>query len=244
MQLTHSFRIPVPVDEAWVVLRDIQRVAPCMPGATIDEVNGDDFTGGVKVKVGPITMTYKGEASFINVDEDAHRATIEAKGRETRGSGTARATVTAELRQDGAETEVTLVTDLAVTGKPAQFGRGVMADVGGKLIGQFADCLSSELAGPASVEAEEEIADQPAPTTAPRQPSRPAWERPSDEAIDLLDVAGGSILQRLGPAVGIGAALLALLYLLFGRQRRKTRKIVRAAKREAKIQRKVAKAAR
>ncbi len=154
MQLTHSFRIPVPVDEAWTVLRDIERVAPCMPGATIDSVTGDDFTGGVKVKVGPISMTYKGEASFVDVDEQHHRASIEARGRETRGSGTARATIKAELREVGSETEVTLVTDLAVTGKPAQFGRGVMADVGGKLVDQFAACLSTQLAGTGAAGAE------------------------------------------------------------------------------------------
>jgi carbon monoxide dehydrogenase subunit G len=255
VQLNHSFSIPVPVDEAWVVLRDIQRVAPCMPGATIDEVSGDDFTGGVKVKVGPITMTYKGEASFVNVDEDAHRATIEAKGRETRGSGTARATVTAELQQAGErKTDVSLVTDLAVTGKPAQFGRGVMADVGSKLIGQFAECLSSQLAGTtepepaAAAEPEPVPADatsqRPAPPPMETQPPRPAWERPTDEAIDLFDVAGGSVLRRFGPVAGGVVALLVLLYLLLGRRRRRARKLVRAAKREAKIERKVAKARR
>ncbi len=264
MQLTHSFRVPVPVEEAWVVLRDIERIAPCMPGATIDAVDGDHFTGGVKVKVGPITVTYRGEADFVNVDEEHHRAAIEAKGKETRGTGTARATVHAELRQVGSETEVTLVTDLNVTGKPAQFGRGVMADVGGKLIDQFATCLSSELASPspspsptvtaaASTPSSAVGADPaaeagvgggtgPAPATpalgpegtvgvddtvrtgpagTPSSTSQPRTPRPSDDAIDLLGVAGSPLLQRLGPLAGAVAAVLLLLSLLRRARRRR-----------------------
>lgn len=145
MELTHAFTVPVDVGTAWDVLRDIERIAPCMPGATIDSVDGDDFTGRVKVKVGPMQITYKGEASFVEADEEAHRAVIDARGRETRGSGTANATITANLASVDDGTRVEVVTDLAVTGKPAQFGRGVMADVGEKLIGQFADCLAEKL---------------------------------------------------------------------------------------------------
>ncbi len=148
MELEHTFSVPVPVDEAWRVLLDIERIAPCMPGATIESVDGRDFTGKVKVKVGPITVTYTGKASFVTVDEVEHHAVIEARAKETRGSGTAKATITARLADEGTSTRVDVRTDLAITGKPAQFGRGVMADVGGKLIGQFADCLAGELAGP------------------------------------------------------------------------------------------------
>lgn len=147
MELTHGFSVPVDVDTAWEVLRDIERIAPCMPGATIESVDGEDFTGRVKVKVGPMQITYRGEASFVEVDDTAHRAVIDARGRETRGSGTANATITAHLATEAEGTRVEVVTDLAVTGKPAQFGRGVMADVGEKLIGQFADCLAEQLAG-------------------------------------------------------------------------------------------------
>jgi carbon monoxide dehydrogenase subunit G len=147
MQLEHVFTVPVPVDEAFTVLRDVERIAPCMPGATIGEVRGDEFTGTVKVKVGPITVTYRGDARFVDVDPERHTATIEASGKETRGTGTARATVRADLVDRGASTEVTVTTDLAITGKPAQFGRGVMAEVGEKLIGRFADCLAEQLAG-------------------------------------------------------------------------------------------------
>jgi carbon monoxide dehydrogenase subunit G len=147
MQLEHSFTVPVGIDEAWKVLLDIERIAPCMPGAAVDTIDGDDFTGTVKVKLGPIALTYKGKASFVEKDEAAHRAVISAQGRDARGNGTAAAKVSATLSDEGAATKVDVVTDLDVTGKPAQFGRGVMVDVGNKLIGQFADCLAGKLAG-------------------------------------------------------------------------------------------------
>ena len=147
MQLDHEFTVPVPAAQAWPVLLDIDRIAPCMPGATVTKVDGDDFEGTVKVKVGPITVTYGGSASFLEKDESDRRAVIEARGRETRGSGTATARVTAQLFDQGESTRVVVNTDLSVTGKPAQFGRGVMSDVGGKLLGRFADCLAGQLAG-------------------------------------------------------------------------------------------------
>ncbi len=147
MQLEHSFTVPVGIDDAWRILLDIERVGPCMPGATIESVDGDDFTGSVRVKLGPINLTYKGKASFVEKDEDAHRAVIEARGRDARGNGTAAAKVTANLAESGGETTVHVNTDLDITGKPAQFGRGVMVDVGNKLIGQFANCLAETIGG-------------------------------------------------------------------------------------------------
>jgi uncharacterized protein len=153
MQLEHSFTVPVGIDDAWKVLLDIEQVAPCMPGAALESIDGDDFTGSVKVKLGPIALTYKGKASFIEKDEAAHRATIDAQGKDSRGNGTAAAKVTAVLTaEDAATTRVGVVTDLNITGKPAQFGRGVMVDVGNKLIGQFADCLAGKLAAGAGAE--------------------------------------------------------------------------------------------
>lgn len=145
MELEHTFSIPVPVEKAWPVLLDVEKIGPCMPGASVDSVDGDDFTGSVKVKLGPINLTYKGQASFIEKDEANHRAVIDARGRDARGNGTAAAKVTATLNGKGDTTEVKVVTDLNITGKPAQFGRGVMVDVGNKLIGQFADCLAGKL---------------------------------------------------------------------------------------------------
>jgi carbon monoxide dehydrogenase subunit G len=145
VQLENSFTVPVPVDEAWRVLLDIERIAPCMPGAALDSVDGDDFTGRVKVKLGPINLTYQGKASFIEKDEAGHRAVIDAKGKDQRGNGTAAATVTARLQAEGSITRVDVLTDLNITGRPAQFGRGVMTDVGNKLLGQFADKLAAQL---------------------------------------------------------------------------------------------------
>jgi carbon monoxide dehydrogenase subunit G len=145
VQLENSFTVPVPIDEAWRVLLDIERVAPCMPGAALDSVDGDDFTGRVKVKLGPINLTYQGKASFIEKDEAAHRAVIDARGKDQRGNGTAAATVTADLQAEGPITRVNVLTDLNITGRPAQFGRGVMTDVGNKLLGQFADKLAAQL---------------------------------------------------------------------------------------------------
>jgi carbon monoxide dehydrogenase subunit G len=145
VQLENSFTVPVPVDEAWRVLLDIERIAPCMPGAALDSVDGDDFTGRVKVKLGPINLTYQGKASFIEKDEAAHKAVIDARGKDQRGNGTAAAIVTAKLAAEGAITRVDVLTDLNITGRPAQFGRGVMTDVGNKLLGQFADKLAAQL---------------------------------------------------------------------------------------------------
>ncbi|MGN6606904.1 MAG: SRPBCC family protein [Jatrophihabitans sp.] len=145
MQLEHSFTVPAGVEDAWNVLLDIERIAPCMPGASLDTVDGDEFTGSVKVKLGPINLTYKGKAAFIEKDAAAHRAVIDARGKDARGAGTASAKVTATLTQQGDQTVVLVETDLDITGKPAQFGRGVMVDVGNKLIGQFAACLAEEI---------------------------------------------------------------------------------------------------
>jgi len=148
MQLTHDFSVPVGVEQAWEVLLDIERIAPCMPGAALETVDGDDFTGTVKVRLGPIGLTYKGKASFVTKDAASHRAVIDAQGKDARGNGTAKATITATLTGEGSGTAVHVVTDLNITGKPAQFGRGVMVDVGNKLIQQFADCLAGKLSEP------------------------------------------------------------------------------------------------
>lgn len=145
MKLEHSFTIPVTVDEAWPILLDIKRIAPCMPGAAVDTVDGDDFSGTVKVKLGPISLTYKGQAKFVEKNDSTHTAVIDARGRDSRGNGTASAKITASLDGKGESTNVNVVTDLNITGKPAQFGRGVMVDVGNKIIGQFADCLAQKL---------------------------------------------------------------------------------------------------
>jgi carbon monoxide dehydrogenase subunit G len=153
MELDHSFTVPVPPEQAWDVLLDVQRIAPCMPGATVDTVEGDDVAGRLKVKVGPVSITYKGTATFKDRDAADRSVLVEASGKEMRGAGTASATVRAALRpEDGSDTTtlVTLHTTLSVTGRPAQFGRGVISEVGSRLIDKFADNLAQQLAGGAS----------------------------------------------------------------------------------------------
>ena len=222
MNLKHSFTVPVPSQEAWAVLLDIRRVAPCMPGATIDTVDGDDFTGTVKVKVGPITVIYRGSARFTVKDQTAGRAVIVAKGKETRGAGTAQATITGMLCDAPDGTRVDVVTDLAITGKPAQFGRGVMAEVGSKLIGRFADCLAAELrdgrepAAPELPAVEQAAATEQPPAASSPAPAPPPPRR-APEAIDLVGDAAAPVAKRFGPLL---AGLLALLALRAVRRRR------------------------
>ncbi|HET8988718.1 MAG TPA: SRPBCC domain-containing protein [Humibacillus sp.] len=153
MELTHSFTVPTSVDDAWGLFMDLEKVGGCFPGATVTEVTDDDFSGTVKVKLGPIALLYSGSGSFVERDDVAHRAVIEAKGKDKRGNGTAGATVTIELSPDGTGTRADVVTDLAVTGKPAQFGRGVMQDVSDKLLMAFIACIERRLGeGEAGVE--------------------------------------------------------------------------------------------
>ena len=157
MELDNSFTVPVPPEQAWDVLLDVKRIAPCMPGATVDEVDGDVINGHIKVKVGPVSLTYRGTATFTERDADARVVVLEASGKETRGAGTASATVRASLEPDasGNSTLVTMHTTMNVTGRPAQFGRGVMVEVGGKLVDQFAANLATLLGeeGPGSAAA-------------------------------------------------------------------------------------------
>ncbi|TKJ22861.1 SRPBCC family protein [Blastococcus sp. CCUG 61487] len=217
MQLENSFTVPVPIDEAWRVLLDIERIAPCMPGAALDSVEGDDFTGRVKVKLGMINLTYTGKASFVEKDEAAHRAVIDARGKDQRGNGTAAAVVTATLAPEGDHTRVDVMTDLNITGRPAQFGRGVMTDVGNKLLGQFADKLAEQL-GAGEEEAPSTTplvaAPEPAPTVpaaAAAPTAAPARAAPAaePEPINLLEVAGGAAAARYaGPAAALAVALL------------------------------------
>ena len=150
MELSNEFVVPLGVDEAWGLLTDVERIAPCMPGAELTEIEGDEYRGVVKVKVGPITAQYKGKATFVEKDDTAHKAVLRAEGRDTRGQGNANATITATLVSEGSGTRVKVVTDLAITGRAAQFGRGVMADVSTKLLGQFVSCLEKNVLGAAA----------------------------------------------------------------------------------------------
>ncbi len=213
MRLDHSFTVPVPVDVAWKVLLDLPRIAPCMPGATLTGVEGDTFTGTVKVKLGPIALTYRGKGRFVERDEAAHRVVIEASGKDTRSAGTATATVTASLATSpaakGDETRVDVATDLSVTGRPAQFGRGMIADVTAKLVGQFADCLATTLAAGSAPAADSE------------QVAAPATSPAAAEPVDLVRLTAGTATARRLAGYGAGVTLLAILtWLVIRRLRR------------------------
>jgi uncharacterized protein len=173
MELTNDFRVALPVERAWAVLTDVERIAPCLPGAQLQEVEGDEYRGVVKVKVGPITAQYKGKATFVSQDAEKHVAVLRAEGRETRGQGNANATITATLTPDAGGTAVSVVTDLTVTGRVAQFGRGVLADVSAKLLDQFVDNLEKTVLVDEPVEAVEVELEDPIGAVSP-DPGAPA----------------------------------------------------------------------
>ena len=190
MELEHSFTIPVPPEQAWQVLLDVEQVAPCMPGATVDAVDGDEIKGRIKVKVGPVSLTYAGTAHFTERDEQARSVTLEASGKETRGSGTAAATVRSTLQGEGdGRTRVVVHTTMSVTGRPAQFGRGVMTEVGGRIIERFATNLAAQLAGGSLPEASLATGNGAGPGAAAPGPAAPG---PAGH-----DVTGAAPLEEL-----------------------------------------------
>ena len=222
MDLDNSFEVDADRATAWRVLNDVERIAPCLPGAQLEEIDGDQFKGSVKVKVGPVTAQYKGKAEFVEQDEAAGKVVIKGEGRDSRGAGNANALITATLHEVSADkTRVDVNTDLAITGKVAQFGRGVMADVSAKLMDQFADNLKELLANEPDLAdgAKESAADaateeEPKPAeTGPRK-----IDSPEAEAVDLLDAAGAPVLQRALPVIGVLVVLLLLRRLLRGRR--------------------------
>ena len=201
VELTNEFSVPVPVEQAWAVLTDIERIAPCMPGTTLEEVDGDEYRGNVKVKVGPMTAQYRGAARFLERDDAAHRAVLRAEGREARGQGNAAATITATVAADGDGSVVKVVTDLTITGKVAQFGRGVLADVSARLMKEFADRLAQDLS-------KVSVAAADPPGTPKAQPP----------PVDLVATAGAPLAKRAAPLV---AAAFVLYWLTRRRRRRK-----------------------
>jgi uncharacterized protein len=248
MELDNSFTVPVPPDQAWEVLLDVERIAPCMPGATVDEVDGDVVHGRIKVKVGPVSLTYRGTAKFTERDADTHTVVVEASGKETRGAGTASATVQASLAPDESGTAVTMHTTMNVTGRPAQFGRGVMVEVGGKLVEQFAANLATLITGGGGANA-----DTAAPASGTSEgsgtpgasgssangaaarggvvggngagasvstavPVAHAANPPQEDSLNLVKLVGPALLKRAIP-VAAAAAGLAVLGRFFWRLR-------------------------
>jgi uncharacterized protein len=213
MELTNSFVVPLGIEAAWAQLLDVEALAPCFPGATLTAHDGDTFTGTVKIKLGPISLIYGGQASFVSADEDTHSAVVEATGKDARGTSTAAAKVRTRLVSEGVDrTRAEVSTDLAITGRPAQFGRGVMEDVAGRIIDQFAANLAASMTPePAAIE--------PVTTQPEVQAPRPA-EATDDDALDLVTAAGLPVVKRLAP-VTAGLAVLALLVWWLRRVRRR-----------------------
>lgn len=191
MKIENEFRVSVGLDRAWSLLTDIPAIAPCLPGAELRDHDGDDYHGVMKVRVGPVSAEYAGTATVVEMDEDQRVVRLSAQGRDSRGAGNASAEILATMRADGEETVVMIATDLTVSGKVAQFGRGVMADVSKKLLGQFADCIEQSLAAAPD--------DPPATDAAP---------------VDVLDVAGGALAKRIAPIVALAVVLIVVYRLV------------------------------
>lgn len=218
MELMSSFTVAEPVDRAWAVITDLERVAPCLPGAALLGVEGDDYRGAVKVKVGPVTARYEGVARFAQRDDDKHHAVLRAEGRDTRGQGSASATIDLRLTSRGTGTEVVVVTDLELAGRAAQFGRGVIADVSGKLIGQFARRLEEEMGRD----------EQRGPATTAGSDAAAAGRPSVDdvEPLDLMATGGGAVLGLVRAQVVplVVGALALLVGWLLGRSAGRTRR--------------------
>ena len=241
MELTNEFTVPVPVERAWEVLTDVELIAPCLPGAQLQEIEGDEYRGIVKVKVGPITAQYKGAAVFQEQDEAARKLILKAEGRDTRGQGSASALITVNMSETGGSTHVTVDTDLTIKGKVAQFGRGMIADVSAKLLTEFVECLEGKLEAPAEAvpgadtaqgggavpvattgspaaeaakeQAAEAARPEAAPQAAPVSGVRKI-EGPEAKPVDLMEAAGGSVAKRVVPVL-----LVLLVLWLLGRHR-------------------------
>jgi carbon monoxide dehydrogenase subunit G len=208
MELTNDFRVAVPVERAWEVLTNVELIAPCLPGAQLQEIEGDEYRGIVKVKVGPITAQYKGKATFVSQDEEAHVAVLRAEGRETRGQGNANATITATLIPVDDGTAVSVVTDLTITGRVAQFGRGVLAEVSAKLLDQFVENLETTVLVDESPVHHEHVPPGEVRTI----------DSPEKDPVDLLEAAGAPVARRVGPVL-VAIAILWLLKKLLSRSK-------------------------
>ncbi|NGN93460.1 SRPBCC family protein [Nocardioides sp. KC13] len=239
MDLTHQFTVPTSVEETWDSFLDIGSLAECFPGAQVTSAEGDTFTGTVKVKLGPIAMVYAGSGTFVEKDESARRLVVEAKGRDKRGNGTAGANATLTMAPEGTGTRVEIVTDLAVTGKPAQFGRGVMQDVSDKLLGQFVACLESKSAPP-SVEPASEAsgvetntvpssaggdrvgltetgsAGPPPSGSGGSTSGAPKHAAPKEpEALDLGATVVPVLIKNYGKKIAVGVAVIAAVVIVY-----------------------------
>jgi len=231
IELDNSFTVPVPPEQAWDVLLDVERIAPCMPGASVTSVEGDQIEGQVKVKLGPLSLTYKGTAKFTDKDEANRTIAIEATGKETRGAGTASANVQATLTPaEAGSTLVAIHTSLNVTGRPAQFGRSLLPEVSGKLIAQFASNLealiASDNAPPASEETASPEADGAVADSSGEATSAPTAAKPAtapvmkqEESLNAFKFVVVPILKRVIPVAAAGAAIAIVIRRLAGKKK-------------------------
>jgi len=212
MDLQNSFVVPSDIDTAWKQLQDVEGLAPCMPGATLTSHDGDDFTGSVKVKLGPVSMVFAGQARFVSKDEATHTVVIEGAGKETKGTGTAKGLVTAVLVQEAPDrTRVDVNTEITITGKAAQFGRGVMQDVAGRIIDQFSANLAAMMTA-GGAEATAAAAGEAGTTTT--APPKPVELPHHEDSIDLLGTAGAPVLQRAIPvAIGLVVVIGVIVWI-------------------------------
>lgn len=211
--LNHTFTVNVPVAEAWNVLTNVERIAPCLPGAQLQEVEGETYRGAVKVKVGPIQAQFKGQAVFVEKDDTNHKAVLKGEGRDTGGKGNASALITAQLTAvDANTTRVDVNTELSITGKVAQFGRGALADVSDKLLAQFSDNLNTLIAQEPAAATAPAPAAEPAASGEAAQPVVRKIDGPEAAPINLLETAGAPLLKRALPVVA-GVAVLVLLLI-------------------------------
>ncbi len=224
MKLENEFTVKVPIETAWEVLTDIPGIAPCLPGARLTGQDGDVYSGKMKIKVGPVTAEYAGTADFIELDKEKRHVKIDAKGRDSRGSGNANAMITADMTAEGDYTKVVINTDLKIAGKVAQFGKGVIGDVSKKLIDQFVECIENKIAHLDDEGSAADVAAASAKTAAATSapgvtaPIKRTFDEPEEEheALDLMDAAGGAMIKRLAP-IGAGAALIALIIWIITR---------------------------
>ena len=214
MKIDNEFTVSVAIERAWEVLTDLAGIAPCMPGAQLTGVEGDVYSGKVKVRVGPVTSEYAGTARFVEKDDANYHAVIDAKGRDSRGAGNASAEISAQLRADGPRTVVSVDTELKISGKIAQFGSGMIKEVSTKLLGQFVECLERKVSVPATVASGAgEAGDQPAQagTDASDVPAQSTEPEVEAEPLRLMSVAGGPIYKRLVPLLVVVAIIVALV---------------------------------
>jgi len=213
MELVNEFSVEAPIERVWSFFTNVELIAPCLPGAQLQEIEGEEYRGIVKVKVGPISAQYKGAATFIEKDENNYRIVLRGEGRDTRGAGNASADIEAQLVSNGDQTDVTVSTELKITGKAAQFGRGVMADISKKLMAQFADNLSELITGDAEVE--DTAAQEEAPSEGEdKTESVRILDSEEVEAVDLLSTAGAPVLKRALLLMAIAAAIAIVILVI------------------------------